>query len=122
MATKSKKRQTLERETAAPRHGYKAEFHMCQCCSKALATDLHEIARGADREESLKHAATWLALCGTCHEAMDDYAQWPITRQLALKLVSDPGRFDLPLINRIRGRALDAITLSDVVKHLRMKK
>ena len=110
------------RRTAPQRHGYKAEFLTCQCCAKKLSTDIHEIARGAHRERAMKHAAAWLALCRKCHDAMGDYSRWPITRQLALKLVVDAGRFDLAVINQIRGRDQDAITLADVARHLEVKR
>jgi len=60
-----------------------------------------------------------LALCQVpCHEAMGDASEWSLTRQLALKLVRDPSRFNLERFNEIRGRAEGAIELADVVKHL----
>jgi len=63
----------------------------------------------------LGEPCTWLALCRDCHDAAGDYSEWPITRQLAAKLLADPGRFDLRRFNEIRGRAPGAITLSYLV-------
>lgn len=51
---------------------------------------------------------------------MDDYSKWPVSRQLALKMLADPNNFDRVLINQIRGRDENAIDLPDVVKWLRM--
>lgn len=90
-------------------------------CNRRLATDLHEIARGIHREEATKHPEAWLLLCLWCHEEMGDYSRWPLARQLALKLVADPTRFDLAKINEIRGRAEGAIDLADVGKYLELK-
>jgi len=102
------------------RNAYKAEFLMCQLCCKRQATDVHEIARGSHREAAFAEPATWLTLCRYCHQEMGDYSVWPLTRQLALKLVVDPTRFDLVIFNRVRGRADTAIELADITKHLQL--
>ena len=51
---------------------------------------------------------------------MGGYAQWPIERQLALKMLVDPQYFDLLKICELRGRAPTAIVLEDVVPYLEM--
>ena len=113
---------TKEMEALAlMRRTYKTDFHFCQCCQKALACDVHEMARGVHRSKAVSEPCTWLALCRMCHNDMGDYSQWPLTRQLALKLIVDGDRLDLKKFNRIRGRADTAITLSDVAKHLTLK-
>ena len=68
------------------------------------------------RRLSVGEPATWLALCGGipagCHEAIHaDPAVWTKARQMAFKLVGDPGNFDLEIVNRIlsggRGRPVE---------------
>ena len=93
----------------------------CQLCHWLKATDCHEIARGPARKAALECRSTWLALCRPCHEKLGDYSEWPVERQLALKLVVDPEHFDLVKVNRIRGRADGAITLADIVPHLKVR-
>lgn len=83
--------------TSPARREYRKVFRLCQCCCKRLA------------------------LCRDCRDDLGDYSKWPIRRQLALKPVSDPGRFNLEVINEIRGRDEDAITLSDVAAYLELK-
>jgi hypothetical protein len=39
----------------------------------------------------------------------------PIARQLALKKMNDPGGYDRVQVNRLRGRADDAITEGEVL-------
>lgn len=113
----SKKRKQIDR-MKAPRKAYKAEFLTCQRCAKRLATDLHEIARGSHRHLAVEEPCCWLALCRKCHREMDDYSIWPIARQLALKLIADPNRFDLDRFNEIRG---DEVTdMLEIVKYLEL--
>ena len=118
---RSPKRAAADRKVAPERKAYSAEFLICQCCNKRKAVDVHEIARGSHRAKAVVDPATWLALCRQCHEELGDYSKWPIVRQLALKLVNDPGRFDLGRINEIRGRSDGAITLEDVSQYLEVK-
>ena len=82
---------------------------------------MHEIARGSHREAAFVDPATWLVLCRNCHEKLGDYRLWPIARQLALKLVADPQRFDLAKINSIRGRSEGAIDMADIASYLEVK-
>ena len=117
----SKKTAAENRKIAPLRNAYKAEFELCMLCNKKLSTDVHEIARGTYRAQAKLKPSCWLTLCRGCHSAMDDYSTWPITRQLALKLIVDPGRFDLAEVNEVRGRAIDAISLAEVVQHLDLK-
>lgn len=58
-------------------------------------------------------------MCRECHEALDDYRVWPITRQLAVKLIMDPENFDLGAINAIRSDR-EQLTLADVTKWLKL--
>lgn len=118
----SKKTAKLKRETTPARRAYVQSVWLCQLCGKRQATDCHEIARGAHREAALKYRAAWLAVCRTpCHDDLDDYEKWPISKQCAAKLVADPEHFDLKVINQLRGRAETALTLADVAQWLEVK-
>lgn len=114
----AKKRQERA-ETDGPRREYREMFVMCQICCRRKATETHEIARGAHRSEGIRARCAWLCVCRRCHDdEVGDYSRWPVTRQLAAKLVRDTEFFDLDIINKIRGRDADAITLADVAKWL----
>ncbi len=102
------------------RHEFLLDHMYCMVCG-SYACDVHEMARGCHRSVAVKHRCCWLSLCRQCHEEMDDYAVWPLTRQLAVKLLKDPEYFDLLKFNSIRGRAPGAITLAEVVAHLCME-
>ena len=117
----SKKTAAENRRIAPLRAAYKAEFVMCMCCRKRVATDVHEIARGSSRHIAKLHPCCWLCLCRSCHDSMGDYNLWPITRQLALKIVRDAGRFDLDEFCLVRDRAEGSITLDDIAQHLDLK-
>ena len=85
----------------------------CMVCGRQ-GTDTHEIARGAYRKQAVKQRCAWLRLCRECHNAMDDYSEWPIARQLALKKLQDPQYYDRQAVNRLRGRHDNAITEGEV--------
>jgi hypothetical protein len=106
--------------TTTARKNFVAANFTCQCCMRRKAVDCHEIPRGAHREQALEHRCAWLAVCRPCHELIDDYSEWPVARQLALKLLGDPEHFDLLTVNRLRGRDENAITMGDVVVWLKL--
>lgn len=97
------------------RDEYRRLYPWCQRsdCDR-LATDVHEIARGPARNKAIEVRACLLHLCRAHHDDMDDYSQWPIARQLALKKYSDPEGYDRVAVNLIRGRAPEAITEEEV--------
>lgn len=115
------KRRKQMNATSQPRKTFKAEFRMCMLCTKRIATDVHEIVTRAKSSKSVEHRCAWLCLCRTCHrEEVGDYSRYPISRQLALKLVTDPEAFDLDKINELRGNDPNEFTMADVARHLRM--
>lgn len=121
MKRMSAKRAKLIREAKPERDEYRDLFVMCQVCLRRKATDVHEICRGTHREAALRLRCAWLCCCRTCHrDELADASRWPISRQLACKLVGDPEFFDLELVNRLRGREVDAITLPEVAKWLKV--
>lgn len=115
----SKKTAKLKRETDPERANYVKAHWLCQCCCKRPSVECHELVRGANREKALKERATWLAVCRTCHEdVLSDASKAPLAKQMAWKLVADPAWFSLEVVNQLRGRAPDAISLSDVARFL----
>ncbi len=117
----STKRRRQMKATKDKRDTFRATFRICMLCNKRKATDVHEIVTRAKSDKSVEHRCTWLCLCRTCHDReVADYSRYPISRQLALKLVSDPEAFDLAKINELRGNDPNEFTLADVAKHLRM--
>jgi hypothetical protein len=112
----SKKRASALKRISDDRKAFLAEFPRCMICGTKQSRDVHEIARGASRGKAEQFRQTWLALCGWCHDAVDDYEQWPITRQLAVKRRCDPAWYDRVFVNRLRNRADDAITEDEVIE------
>lgn len=110
----------MRRKADPVRAKYVAEVFTCQCCGKRQATQCHEIVRRSTNKTSINYRCCYLALCEACHDLMGDYSKYPITRQLALKSLTDPEHFRIDEINRLRGRDEGAITWADVSKHLRM--
>ncbi len=95
----------------------------CMACGKRSAWpgyEIHEIACGPARQAAMKESAAWLFLCSGCHRGdtgMEDYSVWPIARQLCLKRKYDNPNYDREAVNRLRGRAPNAISEEDVDKY-----
>jgi hypothetical protein len=118
VSTKTRKTRSDSKDARAQ---YVAEHWTCQCCMKRQATECHEIVTRAKNAKSILYRSCYLALCELCHgNEVSDYSRYPVSRQLALKLVSDGDHFNLQEVNRLRGRDENAITLADVAKWLRM--
>lgn len=106
------------KEVTPQRDAYKAEFPLCQCGCGRKGQGIHEICAGAARESALSQREAWLHLANDCHREIQF---WEVARQCALKLLADPFYLNLSTINRLRGRAENAITMADVTPHLRMR-
>lgn len=85
LAKRSKKKDRVVRATSPARKQYLAT-HACALCG-GMASDVHEIARGPSRDLAYTDADGWLAVCRTCHETLGDYTQWPVPKQIALKML-----------------------------------
>lgn len=100
------KRAKANREYAKIRAVYLRENPECGwCCNKA--SEIHHLCSGGSRAKSLVNSDTWLGLCGQCHEELQAA---PIVSQVYVKV-----RQVIATINRLRGRAENAITLEDLV-------
>ena len=108
-------RKQLSREVRLLRGEYQLMFPFCQVpgCDR-IGQDLHEICRGAHRQQAIGAGGCLLVVGRPHHDEMDDYSVWPIARQLAIKKRGDPEGYDRERVNEIRGRAPDAITEGEV--------
>lgn len=104
------------------RDKYLASKLLCEVCIKRQPIEVHEITRGPAREASLDKPEVVLAVCRICHDLLGDYRKWPVTRQLAVKFLRSPMLLNLDVVNKLRGRDENAITLDDVVVHLELAK
>jgi hypothetical protein len=107
--------------TTVVRERYRKDHQKCQFCHRYSTVQIHEIASAAARQAAMGDRAALLALCTQCHDAFHDYSVWPISRQLALKLLESPEDWDVVAVSRLRGRDDRAIDFTDIVSHLRMR-
>jgi hypothetical protein len=85
---------------------WKCEQRGCWVCERTAhwsGLHCHEIANGSDRAKARREPACWIFVCGECHVHLQDKAEWPMVRQLALKMICDPERYDLAAVLRIVG-------------------
>ena len=61
----------------------------CMVCRERLSIDPHEILRGQYRLDAICEPALWLAVCRRCHGRLDNAEEWPLVRQVALKVFQD---------------------------------
>jgi len=113
MRRMSLKRRQLIADTEDARNAFRMQHPRCMICGEPMS-DIHEMARGSLRSRAYKDRHTWLSLCRKCHDAVDDYAKWPLARQLNVKQHSDPEFYNLERFNEIRHRAPNAIDQSEV--------
>lgn len=110
----SKKRAAYDRLYTQQRKDYLVEFPRCMVCGQRSEC-VHEIARGTCRKVAFGEPCTWLATCAVCNcGPLTDAKEWPVARQLALKLLQDGKRYDRCRVNVIRGRCPEAITEAEV--------
>ncbi len=99
------------------RDDWKLLNDQCMICGRQ-GSGCHEIACGAARTHALDEPGAWLMLCSACHVGrfgVHNYEVWPIARQLAIKKMADPKRYNLKAVNMLRGRdAHTAITEEEV--------
>lgn len=97
------------------RSAYLDEMRRCAVNGSSPSTEVHEIAGGTDRKKALIEPATWLAVGRVGH---DEVQGWPKAKQLALKLIVDPMRFDLEKFNAVYTGQERPVTIADVAKYL----
>lgn len=118
MKSVSKKRAKLMREVRQERMGFIAEKPYCFACQATFLPDLcvHEIARGSHRGQAVSQRVAWLVLCKYCNCGdVNRYDVYPLARQYLLKKYHDSAHYDRVALNRMRGRADDAISEEEVM-------
>lgn len=116
----SRKRAKLQRVWGPIRAAFVMETNFCWVCGRTWNLCVHELARGAFRAAAFVERKTWVVACGECNcGPLNDHAEWPLARQLALKYIYDREHFDLAGFNRLRDREPDAITFDQVELWLR---
>lgn len=89
----------------------------CAVCG-GPAHDVHEIIAGANRTAAVAERACWLRVCRPCHDAIQGAG---VEYQLALKLVSDPGGFDLAAFCRAWRRPETAVDLRNLLRQVQFE-
>ena len=112
----AKRKQAVLKAAAQWRRDYLAEHWLCMTACGKRATECHEISRGVNRFASLTERCALLALCHDCHAEVQG---WPLVKQYALKCHVTPLEYDRVKLNRLRGRADDAITEEEVLEEMR---
>lgn len=97
--------------TKPSRTDFARQFQRCWFCWTVYPLETHEIARGVHRSKAVVEPTAWLRVCNRCH---DTVAGMTIAQQLAMKKVNDPENYDRVAVNRLRGRAAEAVTEADV--------
>lgn len=122
MKRESPKTAKINRANAAWRKAFVLEAGRCQMpdCSTPLASlHVHEIGRGCHRQNTKLHRLACLVVCDSCNQGpLCDYSVWPIERQLALKLLTDPKHFDLVAFCNLCGAPYTWIDGNDLLPHL----
>lgn len=117
MRRQSKKRARASRKSKPSREHYLARVWLCECCCKRPATQVHEIVGGSNRWITEHERCFWLAVCWQCNTqrlTANGSGEWPLVRQLKLKLKADPEYFDLARVLEVAGFAETYITMEDV--------
>lgn len=103
---------------------FAAEFERCWLCgTKAEETwpphlEIHHIVRGVSRKKALYEKCVLIRTCQRCHFGYLD--SMSIARQLALKWLNEEWHYDRQLVNRLRGRADDAVSESEVLAEVHL--
>lgn len=131
MKPRSKKQAHLYGSHGPERNLFLHEFdHQCAICGARGVglVHVHEIIGGPSRMRAFVERAAWLPACNVCNcDRLTDRIEWPIAKQLAIKLELDPEWFDLDKICEliaVKGHPNPprAVTAADVLDELRKLK
>ena len=103
MRVRGKKQSAAYRQHEAERNAFLVEFgSVCAVCGAWRSTSVHEITPGRNRMRAFGVRAAWLPTCAVCNcGRLMDKIEWPLARQLALKLIVDPEYFCLLSVRKI---------------------
>lgn len=91
-------------------------FPYCWICSSPIHLEIHHIVRGVHREKARCSREAMFRTCTICHGR--DLDAMPVEKQLAFKALHDPEGYDRVSVNRLRCRADDAVSESDVMMEI----
>lgn len=102
MRRQSPKTAAIYRKHGPERKAFVEKMGRCAICRSILDLCCHEITNGPNRMRGFVERAAWLCLCAHCNcHVVTDRLQWPLEKQLALKLLVDPEYFSLCKIEEI---------------------
>lgn len=105
------------RQVKPIRDAYRNENPFCQWprC-RSIASELHEIARGAARGAALDQPAALLHLCNKHHTHAHNKPS--VARDLAVKQMSGDGHYDLAKVNSLRGKVITQEEVDEAAESL----
>ncbi len=106
----SAKMRALVQQNREWREAFKHEMYRCMACTAIRDLEVHEMLRGKNRLRAYVKRECCLALCGSCHPVVQD---WPLAKQLWLKVVGDPLWFCLDTIREVYGGGV-LVTMKDI--------
>ncbi len=112
MKAQSAKMRALVQQNLAWREEFKHEMYRCMACRAIADLEVHEMLRGKNRLKSYSRRECCLALCRLCHPIVQDF---PLAKQLWLKVVGDPLWFCLDTIREVYGGGV-LVTMADIRK------
>jgi 5-methylcytosine-specific restriction endonuclease McrA len=115
MTLRRKKPPYPSREQLAERREWGSDFYFCWVCGQRQSfapLEVHEIASRAQAPNRWATQENYFRACSQCNSHVLN--NLPESLQLAIKKHFDPDRYDRVLINRLRGRADNAISEGDV--------
>lgn len=109
-------RARLNRQVKAGRRSFLEKFTSCWHCGRGPTVCDEMVSGMSDRKKGIQHRECWTALCSDCNEhVLNGSAPWVLITKLALKWIYDRPFFDRVLVNTLRGREPDAITMAEIV-------
>jgi hypothetical protein len=110
------KRAAHNRAVKEFRMQYLSDHPKCIVCNGGSQC-LHEMAKGVHRKGALGERCAVLAVCYQCNSGcLEEYDSYPLSRQYALKYLQDPVGYDRVALNKLRGRAENAIDEKEVLE------
>lgn len=98
----SKKTAAIYRKWGPVRKEFLWDHPYCFACGSGIDVAVHEMTPGKNRMRGFVERATWLTACNHCNcDRLTDASEWPLARQLALKLLHNPEYFDLEAVRRV---------------------
>ena len=117
MRRQSPKTAAIYRKHGPERKAFVEQMGCCALCGNTLDLCCHEITNGPNRMKGFVERAAWLCLCSLCNcHNVTDRLEWPLEKQLALKLIVDPAGFSLTAIQNILAPRL--VIVEDVLRYL----